>query len=315
MPSVSNKILVSICVKQMTDELSIFLDTMAAERGLAANTLKAYERDITQFLSEEKINPQNIKIEHISHFIRHLSEQSRAVRTINRKLSAIRDFCKFLLQEKILKDNPLPDIITPKKERPLPKFLTSETLEILFQTAKNQNYIGYQRAAVILRLIYVTGLRVSEALSLNLTDISHEKKQIFVKGKGNKERIVFFDDQTNKLLFDYFQNIRPFLLKDKKNPFVFPSQSAKDGHLTRDSFFKTLKKLSSLSGISPSLICPHALRHSFATNLINHDVSLRSVQKMLGHENISTTEIYTHIASSKIIHDVFEKHPLKNLSK
>lgn len=295
----------------MPSVLEIFLDQLAAEKGLSSNSLKAYETDISQFLLNEDILPEQITAEHISSFMQHLSKQSFAPKTVNRKISAIRSFCKFLAQEKIISSNPLVDIVLPKREKRLPKFLSEEQINTLCQTALLHQNPAYVRLGVIIRLIFASGLRISEVLSLPLNAVHLGKKQICVKGKGAKERIVFFDDETKTVLENYISSTRAHFAPPK-SVFLFPSQKAADGHLTRDAFFKSLKKTAVECGFSPSLISPHVLRHSFATNLINHDADLRSVQKMLGHENIATTEIYTHITHQKIIDSVFKKHPLKN---
>lgn len=291
--------------------LEIFLDSLAAEKGLLSNSLKAYETDIKQFLLQQNITPEQITAEHISSFTRYLGRQSFAVKTINRKISAVRSFCKFLSQEKIIGANPLPDIDTPKRQKSLPKFLSPAQVKLLQNEAFAHQNPNFMRIGTIIKLMFASGLRVSEILGLPLSAVALNQKQIYVKGKGAKERIVFFDDETKKILEDYMGQTRPhFALK--KSVFLFPSQTASDGHLTRDAFFKSLKNLAVECGISPAIISPHTLRHSFATNLINHDADLRSVQKMLGHENISTTEIYTHITPQKIIDSVLKKHPLKN---
>jgi len=300
----------------MASALELFLDKISAEDGVSAATLAAYEKDITQFLALEKVLPEKIKAGNIADFARYLTDRHFAVKTLNRKISALRRFCKFLIEEKILSENPLTDITTPKREKPLPKFLTPEQVELLYNKAAEDKSIAFQRAAVIVKLMFSSGMRVSEVLNVSLNAINHNKKQISVRGKGAKDRIVFFDDQTNKALFDYINNIRPLFLRKKQiSNFLFPSKTALSGHLTRDAFFKDLKQLAVLCGISPFAVSPHVLRHSFATNLINHEADLRSVQKMLGHENISTTEIYTHITSQKIIDSVFEKHPLKDFRR
>ena len=299
----------------MASLVEMFLDELAAEKGLAANSLSAYEADITQFLDSQNISPKDISSENISAFVRYLSNKAYSIKTINRKISTIKGFCKFLTEEKLISADLLFDITRPKKESPLPKFLSPKQIEQLYQTSHKSEKPAYKRIATIIKLMFASGLRVSEVLSLSFSAINLNKNQILVKGKGAKERIVFFDDETKNILQSYMVQTRPFFLK--KNPktnFLFPSDLSNEGCLTRDAFFKSLKKLACRCGISPRLISPHTLRHSFATNLINHDVDLRSVQKMLGHENISTTEIYTHITNQRIIDSVLKKHPLKNFS-
>ena len=295
----------------MASALEIFLDALAAEKGLSSNSLQAYENDITQFLNEENISAHQITATNISNFTQYLSKRHFAPKTINRKISALRSFCKFLTQEKIISTNPLPDINMPKRQKALPKFLSSAQINTLFEAAIHHNNIAFVRIGAIIKLMFASGLRVSEALSLPLHAVSFSKKQISVKGKGAKERIVFFNDETKTVLQNYVSSARNHFAS-QKSIYLFPSTRAADGHLTRDAFFKSLKKLAIECGLSPDLVSPHTLRHSFATNLINHDADLRSVQKMLGHENIATTEIYTHITHQKIIDSVFQKHPFKN---
>lgn len=299
----------------MENLLNLFSDKLTAENGASPATAESYLRDIEQFLNHEKILPEEISSENITDFIRSLNQRHYALKTLNRKISAIRGFCKFLIEEKKLKSNPLPDITMPKREKPLPKFLDERQISELYQKALSHNKPAFKRIGIIILLMFASGLRVSEAVSLKANAVNHNKMQITVKGKGSKERIVFINPETNTALLSYINETRnSFIKKNQTSPFLFPSLRAKQGHLTRDAFFKDLKLLAVECGISPCLVFPHVLRHSFATNLINHDADLRSVQKMLGHAHIETTEIYTHITSSKIIDSVFQKHPLQKMS-
>lgn len=299
----------------MTGELSLFLEKMAAENGSSENTLTAYESDIIQFLENQNITPETITTDNVVSFIQYLGQEGFATRSINRKISALKDFCKFLTQENILQKNPVLDIHLPKREKPLPKFLSKEQISLLCQQAKEHQNKSFQRVSVIIQLLFASGLRVSEMAGLSLNAINHTKRELTIRGKGGKERIVFIDHDTNKMLEDYILNIRPlFIQKNQTSAYLFPSERSALGHLTRDAFFKDLKKLAIECGISPSVVSPHTLRHSFATNLVGHEADLRSVQKMLGHANIATTEIYTHITSPQIIQNVLEKHPLKEKS-
>lgn len=296
----------------MENVIDLFSDKLAAENGASPVTVESYRRDLEQFLAYEKISPEEISSENIADFIRSLSQRHYALKTLNRKISAIRGFCKFLIEEKRLKTNPLPDITMPKREKPLPKFLEEQQITKLYQKALSHNNSSFKRIGIIILLMFSSGLRVSEAVGLKTNAVNHNKMQITVSGKGSKERIVFITPETNTALLSYINETRPvFIKKNQTSPFLFPSLRAKGGHLTRDAFFKDLKLLATECGISPNLVFPHVLRHSFATNLINHDADLRSVQKMLGHARIETTEIYTHITSSKIIDTVFQKHPLQ----
>ncbi len=297
----------------MANELTMFLEMMASEHGASSNTLLSYEDDLRQFFEISSVSPSSITSETIQSYVSELGERHYALKSQRRKISVVRRFCKFLLEEKILKDNPLPDITIPKRDKTLPKFLSKNQIEKLFEKSFSHDNVSLRRIGVLVKLIFSSGLRVSEAVSLPLSNINFAKNQILVKGKGSKERVVFIDDDTKKVLDDYVFNDRQFFIsKNKDSKYLFPSKRATDGHLSRDTFFKGLKELGSECEMDLRFVFPHALRHSFATNLLDHHVDLRSVQKMLGHENIATTEIYTHIASQKLIDSVIAKHPLQN---
>ncbi len=294
--------------------LSWFLDMMAAEKGAAENTLDAYRRDIEQFFDITKTEPEAISFEVVSDYIHELGRQAYTPKTQARKLSALREFCRFLFSEKILKDNPTANILTPKQEKPLPKFLTPEQISRLIDQAQNHNNFAFKRIGVMIRLMFATGLRVSELVALPENAINYDKRQICIKGKGSKERIVPISRNAAESVLEYALHCRDkFIAKGKKSTWLFPSKSAAAGHITRDAFFKQLKLLALECGFNARLVSPHTLRHSFATNLINHQADLRSVQKMLGHESVATTEIYTHITSQKLMETVKQKHPLQFL--
>ena len=298
----------------MTRVVENFLEMMAAEKGAANNTIEAYRRDVNQFIEFSKGDYKNIESEDIADFVQDLSKRGFSPKTIARKLSAIREFYKFLYSEKEIRRNPAVNILIPKQEKPLPKFLTEEEIFQIIRVAEESNDFAYKRLLVMLELMYACGLRVSELVSLSENCINFEKKQILIKGKGSKERIIPVADVAIKKVLSYVLERAEFL-NGKKSEWLFPSKSSKFGHITRDNFFKLLKNLAVKAGIYPSRVSPHVLRHSFATHLLNKDVDLRSVQKLLGHENIATTEIYTHIISQKLIKTVQEKHPLSKLKK
>lgn len=292
-------------------QIDYFLQMMAAEKGAAQNSIAAYERDLRQFLEFGNfVKDTDLTKQRIEQFIQHLRTKGFASKSIARKLSAVREFCKFLYSEKIITDNPAQNILTPKQEKPLPKFLTAEEINSLIQAAATSKDIRIQRIAVMIELMYATGMRVSELVAIPVTALNFRKKQVTIFGKGSKERIVPVAEHAIDTLANYEKLRHEFIKKNSESPFLFPSLHAADGHLTRDAFFKDLKNLAVECGIYPSRISPHVLRHSFATHLINNDADLRSVQKMLGHESINTTEIYTHITSQKLMHTVCNKHPL-----
>ena len=295
----------------MTDEFIIdFLKMMSAEKGASANTLDAYQRDMRQFFDIcPAINIKDINKKNISFYMQELSKQGYATRSIRRKVSVLREFFKFLYSENVIKDNPALYLSLPKKEELLPKFLVQEDILKLIEMAEKSNKPQYRRIGVMIKLMFACGLRVSELISLKENNINFEKKQILIHGKGDKERIVPVAQNALMSLEDY-KNYRNYFLKRGRNSiWLFPSYS-KSGHLTRDGFFKEIKKFAMLIGISKNKVSPHVLRHSFATHLLNKGTNLRSVQKMLGHADISTTEIYTHVISEQLITQIEKNHPL-----
>lgn len=286
---------------------------MAAEKGAAANTLAAYERDLNQFVmfcgdAWQKICPQDVAA-----FIRDLTARGMSARTIARKLSALREFFKFLFSENEITENPTLNLISPKREKPLPKFLSEEELKSLIAAAAKKQNPHQRRIAVMIELMYACGLRVSELVGLPENCINFDKKQLLVRGKGSKERLIPVAESALEQVKDYLTYRDWFLKKGRKSVWLFPSKTSASGHLTRDMFFKQLKDLAREVGIEAKRISPHVLRHSFATHLLNHDADLRAVQKMLGHEDIATTEIYTHILSADLIKKVQKIHPLNRL--
>ncbi|MBR1841358.1 MAG: site-specific tyrosine recombinase XerD [Alphaproteobacteria bacterium] len=297
-------------------EKESFLQMMAAEKGAAQNTIAAYDRDLMQFLEFGLFaDSSEISKQKIEDFLQDLHSRAFSPKSIARKLSVIKEFCKFLYSEKIIKDNPAQNILTPKQEKPLPKFLTADEVKLLIQTAADSEDYRIQRIAVMIELMYATGLRVSELVALPDNAINYKKGVISILGKGSKERIVPIASHAQKTVQKYGVLREEFIKKNSSSPWLFPSLTATDGHLTRDAFYKDLKNLAAQCGIYPSRISPHVLRHSFATHLLNNDADLRSVQKMLGHENITTTEIYTHITSQKLIKTVCDKHPLAHFEE
>lgn len=288
-----------------------FLEMMAAEKGAAQNTLEAYRRDLEQFVEITAVcDISDFSKTDVSEFMQELGRRQLAPKTVARKLSAVREYFKFLFSEKEIKDNPTANIRTPKQEKPLPKFLTEEEIHRLIDVAKSNSNLRHQRLAVMLELMYACGLRVSELVSLPETCLNYDKQQILVRGKGNKERIVPVAPTALNAVSEYLNYRECFLKAGRRSVWLFPSKSSASGHMTRDAFFKNIKEAAIQAGIMPSKVSPHVLRHSFATHLLNHDVDLRSVQKMLGHEDIGTTELYTHIIPDKLIQQVQRVHPL-----
>ena len=294
----------------MADCIEDFLDMMAAEVGASQNTLDAYRRDLEQFVEICNKPFGQINQDDISSYLSYLGKKGYATKSVARKISALRDMFKFLFSEKQITSNPLMNISAPKPEKPLPKFLTKAEVKNLLAVAHEKNDFRSKRLAVMLELMYACGLRVSELVSLPENCINFDKRQILVRGKGNKERLIPVAASTLKALGEYFTFRDEFIRGGRKSIWLFPSSRSKLGHMTRDGFFKDLKELAVRAGVSPNKISPHVLRHSFATHLLQNQADLRTVQKMLGHENISTTEIYTHIMSEDLLRVVAGNHPL-----
>jgi len=288
--------------------IEAFMDYLKVEKGLAVNSIYAYKEDLAQylkFLQDLKIdNPKKIDRKTINEFL--FSLRSRiSVRSISRMLSTIKNFHRFLLREKITATDPSGLIETPKIDKNIPNFLTKEEVESLLK-APNLKKVQGIRDRAILELMYGVGLRVSELASLKSPDINLDVGFIKCKGKGSKERIVPLGKVAERFLKKYLLEARIKLLGKKVNPHLFLAQGGR--HLSRQSIWKMIKSMVRKAKIKKK-VSPHTLRHSFATHLLEGGADLRSVQEMLGHTSISTTQIYTHINQSRLkkIHNQF--HP------
>ena len=280
--------------------IEIFLEALAAERGHSIQTLRSYESDLR--LADVAISGglMGADANALQSYLSGLDEKPTS---IARKASALRGFYKFLMLEKIITENPATNLETPKRDRTLPKFLSAHEIDLLISSAGDIKTSTRLRAMI--ELLYASGLRVSELCELPMTAILGDK--LLIHGKGAKERIVPMHsgaiDALNKWL-----NARG----DDESKFVFPSRGA-SGHITRDAFFKLIKKCAVLSGIDPARVSPHVLRHSFASHLLAGGANLRAIQTMLGHEDISTTQIYTHVMPEQLRETIELHHPLSNV--
>lgn len=289
-------------------QIDAFLEMMIAERGASMRTIESYRRDLTDllaFLDIKNIEMRKAKRSDLQAYLHTVVENHLSPKTQSRRLSSIHEFYRFLYSEDLIKKNPADYLQTPKIGKSLPKYLTEEEVLKLIETASQKN----ERMHVMLELLYASGMRVSELVSLPVLSITKDNKMISIIGKGGKERIVPLNEPAMKAL-DKWLLLRELKLKrGRTSKWLFPSPS-KEGHLTRDGFFKALKEIALLSGINPAKVSPHVFRHSFASHLIAHDADLRSVQKMLGHADIATTEIYTHILQDRLKKTVEKSHPL-----
>lgn len=295
----------------MRNLIKEFLDVKTVEEGAALNTLKAYRNDIHQF--SEAIAPllvQNVKAEDIEGYLKKLKDEGCLSKTLSRKISCIREFYKFLQSEKIISKNPATRLKTPKIGKRLPSFLTKKEIKKLCNVTKNEESFSLIRLKAMVKLMYSSGLRVSELVSLPENAINYDQKQILICGKGSKERIVPVTKEAIDDIFKYVECRDAYMGNLKNKKWLFPSTRSMSGHITRDAFFKSLKKMAIMAGIEPQKVHPHVLRHSFATQLVNNSADLLSIQKMLGHENVVTTEIYTHITTEKLVDEMKKHHPL-----
>ena len=292
----------------MQNEIDSFLEMLVAERGASPRTVDSYRRDLTDFnafLAVKDIRMIKAKRVDIQAYMQQLARQMSAPKTQARRLSAIREFYRFLFSENRITKNPADYLISPKVGKPLPKYLSESEVKALLSTAEKEDI----RIYALLEVLYATGLRVSELVGLPMTAIRWDERTLAVIGKGNKERIVPLNEPAIQALDRWSISRETRIPVGRVNKWLFPSAS-KTGHLTRDGFFKHLKQIALSSGIDPNRVSPHVFRHSFASHLIAHDADLRSVQKMLGHADIATTEIYTHVLADRLKKVVEKSHPL-----
>jgi integrase/recombinase XerD len=293
----------------MNHYLDHYLNYLAVERGLANNTLDAYGRDLARYLdyleSQKIAALENISAAVVLRFLSHLKDAGLSPRSRARALAALRTFHKFLVREKITQDNPTDQVVSPKSLTALPHTLAPLDVESLLSSPKGESPLAWRDRAM-LEIIYATGLRVSELVSLKLSDLQMDVGYLTAFGKRSKQRIVPLGETAIAVLQEYLQNGRPGLEKHKGSHFLFLNRSGEG--LTRQGFWKIIKRRALEAGISQS-ITPHTMRHSFATHLLENGADLRSVQAMLGHADISTTQIYTHVTRERLRKMHAEHHP------
>jgi integrase/recombinase XerD len=288
-----------------------FLESMLAFQGASLNTLTAYRHDLLDlntFLKEKSFDSTSVS--DLQAYMRSLGKQELSPRSQARKQSSLKMFFNYLQSEKLIKINPASDLSAPKLPTQLPKYLTpQEILSLLNISGKSENHL---RLTCALQILYATGLRVSELVGLPLSGILRQGSALMITGKGNKERLVPLHNEATNALKQYLK-VRPLFFPrgTKESKFLFPS-SGVSGHLTRDGFFKLLKNRALECGIDTSKVSPHVLRHSFASHLLEGGIDLRTLQLLLGHEDIATTQIYTHLNASQLEKTLIEKHPLSS---
>ncbi len=293
---------------------------LSAERGAAANTLDAYRRDLldlSSFLSSRGVSVAAAGEDDLRAYLSDVEARGMSAQTTARRLSSLRQFHKFLFSEGVRADNPATVIESPRLGRPLPKVMSEDEVDRLLDAARDQtalegNNAGLKRTRLIclLEVLYATGLRVSELVGLPLSAVTGDDRFIAVRGKGGRERLVPLTERAREAIDAYLKARRDQRGEARESDkWLFPS-SSRQGHLTRQRFAQELKSVAAAAGIDTKRVSPHVLRHAFASHLLAHGADLRAVQQMLGHADISTTQIYTHVLEERLRRLVEGHHPL-----
>lgn len=299
--------------------IALFLDMLSAERGAAANTLAAYRHDLDDAsarLARMGRHLDSATSADIERVMQSLAADGMSPATAARRLSALKRYYRFLLKEEVRPDNPTAGQKGPKQARALPKILSEAEVGRLFDAADRVEGPAGLRLRALLELLYSGGLRVSELVTLPLAAFSRAERYLVVTGKGSKDRIVPLTPAALEAV-DAYKGVREDFLPGKASPlrsraerYLFSSASARAGHLTRERFAQMLTGLAAAAGLDPARVSPHVLRHAFATHLLANGADLRSLQTLLGHADVSTTEIYTHVLEARLRSLMDDAHPL-----
>lgn len=305
-------------------DITLFLDMMAVERGASTNTLEAYRRDLTDFADDFAGVLNEASTDDVRAYLARLESHGAKASTAARRLSALKQYFQFLYAEGLRQDDPCESLRGPKKPKPLPKVLDEVGVERLLDNAKRAcdepdlspaRLLKALRMRALLELLYATGLRVSELVSLPRSVIGpsgHMGDAFVVRGKGGRERLVPLTPIACAATARYLEALDANK-KLVRSPFLFPA-SSEEGHVTRQAFARDLKALGSAAGLSAKALSPHVLRHAFASHLLAHGADLRTVQSLLGHKDIATTQIYTHVLDERLHGLVTTCHPLSTTS-
>ncbi len=291
--------------------IDAFLEMLAAERNASPHTLKAYEKDLLAFgafLARKQVAVDAAAGADVSAFLKRQSDAGMSPRTQARRLSTLRQFHRFLVAEGARNDDPTAKVDAPRLGRPLPKLLSEDEVSALLAAARQRQGAEGLRLVALVEILYAAGLRVSELAGLPLGAVQRDGRTLLVRGKGGKERLAPLSAPAHAALAAWLA-ARKAMLGERASPFVFPSRGA-SRHLTPARIAQMLKDLAVAAGINPRRLSPHVLRHAFASHLIDHGADLRAVQQMLGHADIATTQIYTHVASARLKRVVDKHHPL-----
>ncbi len=285
------------------------------ERNSSNNTIESYERDLVQFAdfaTARRKLPEDADTRVIKAYLKELSSRGMSSRTAARHLSSIRMFFRFLFAEGIRTDNPVDAVDSPVVGKSLPKYLSEDDVDALLVAAENYEGRDGLRLVALLEVLYATGLRVTELVGLPLSAVTGDGRMLIVRGKGGKERMVPLSEPAMDAIEAYREVREGFLPKGRAglaSSFLFPSRG-KGGYLTRARFGQLMKELAVRAGLDPRKVSPHVLRHSFASHMLAHGADLRSLQQMLGHSDVSTTQIYTHVLDERLKSLVESAHPL-----
>ena len=285
--------------------LDEYKNYLLIDRHYSKNTIESYINDLDiffEYLNKHKLDYNTISKDGIRDYLKTINNKDE--RTVAHQISVLRGFYKYLILENIIKDNPMINIDLPKLSKKLPNVLTVDEVDNLLDIKLNTMY-DYRNKAM-LELMYATGLRVTELVNLKIEDVDLNNALVRTMGKGSKERIIPFGNYASTALYNYINDYRPQFFKREVNEYLFLNNHGKQ--MTRQGFFKILKEIAREKGIDKEL-SPHTLRHSFATHLLTGGADLRSIQEMLGHSNLSTTEIYTNISKEEIRNQYKETHP------
>ena len=284
-------------------EIYDYMNYLMIERQLSSNTIDAYKRDLYSFFNYVNKKYNNITKEDIINYIKYLNSELNP-KSVNRHIVTLKNYFNFLEKNSMININPCEDITGLKTKKTIPRVLSEEDIDKLLDIDPKNAFESRNKA--MLELMYSSGLRVSELLNLNVNDIDFDLNIVRIFGKGSKERIMPINEIATSFLYDYINIYRKTLLKNKVNDILF--LNSRGEKLSRQGFFKILKEIAREKGIKKEL-SPHTLRHSFATHLLNHGADLRSIQTMLGHEKIETTQIYTHVSNNMVKEEYESAHP------
>ena len=295
----------------LSREAEAFIEMLSAERGASKNTEAAYSTDLKNleaFLARRKQKPVTANADALRAYLKSLDYLGMTPRTVARRLSVMRQLFRFLLAERLRDDDPASTLDSPRLGRSLPKVLTRVEVDRLIEAAQAKGGDG-GRMETLLEILYGTGLRVSELVTLPITAAERDPTMLVVHGKGDKDRLVPLSDPARVAIAKWLHVRAVALGQDETSRYLFPSRG-RTGHLTRQRFAQLLKESALAAGVDPARVSPHVLRHAFASHLLEAGADLRSVQLMLGHADIATTQIYTHVIPEKLRSLVEDNHPL-----